>query len=57
VAAVLVTRYRRGMQNIFYARCRFPPLIIQHVVWLYFRLPLSFRDVEDLFAERGINTS
>ena len=45
------------MQNISYARYRFPPLIIQHAVWLYFRFPLSFRDVEDLLAERGIDVS
>ncbi len=45
------------MQKISYARYRFPPLIIQHAVWLYFRFPLSFRDVEDLLAERGIDVS
>ena len=45
------------MQNISYARYRFPPVIIQHAVWLYFRFPLSFRDVEDLLAERGIDAS
>jgi transposase-like protein len=45
------------MQKISYARHRFPPEIIQHVVWLYFRFPLSHRDVEDLLAERGIDVS
>ena len=45
------------MQNISYARYRFPPVIIQHSVWLYFRFPFSFRDVEDLLAERGIDVS
>ena len=45
------------MQEISYARYRFPPVIIQHSVWLYFRFPLSYRDVEDLFAERGIDVS
>ena len=45
------------MQKISYARHRFPPEIIQHVVWLYFRFPLSFRDVEDLLAERGVDVS
>ena len=45
------------MENISYARHRFPPVIIQHAVWLYFRFPLSFRDVEDLVAERGIDVS
>ena len=36
-----------------YRGCRFPPEIIAHAVWLYFRFSLSFRDVEDL-AQRGI---
>ena len=45
------------MQKISYARYRFPAVIIQHAVWLYFRFPLSFQDVEDLLAERGIDVS
>ena len=45
------------MQKISYARYRFPPVIIQHAVWLYFRFPLSYRDVEYLLAERGIDVS
>lgn len=40
-----------------YARHRFPPEIIQHAVWLYFRFALSYRDVEDLLADRGIDVS
>ncbi len=36
---------------------RFPPEIIQHVVWLYHRFNLSSRDIEDLMAERGIGVS
>ncbi|SRR5258708_3791910 len=32
----------------------FPPEIIAHAVWLYFRFHLIFRDVQDLLAERGI---
>jgi hypothetical protein len=32
---------------------RYPPAIISHAVWLYHRFSLSFRDVEDLLAERG----
>ena len=32
---------------------RFPSEIIAHAVWLYFRFSLSFRDVEDLLAQRG----
>ncbi len=37
-----------------YAGFRFPQEIISHAVWLYFRFSLSFRDVEELLAERGI---
>ena len=37
-----------------YKGFRFPPEIISHVVWLYFRLALSFRDVKELLAQRGI---
>ena len=32
---------------------RFPPEIIGYAVWVYHRFCLSFRDVEDLLAERG----
>ena len=45
------------MQKTSYARYRFPPVIIRHAVWLYFRFPLSYRDVEDMLAERGIDVS
>jgi transposase-like protein len=41
------------MTKISYAGYRFPPVIIQQAIWLYFRFTLSFRDVEDLLAERG----
>ena len=40
-----------------YKRHRFPPEIIQHAVWLYFRFNLSHRDIEDLLAVRGIVVS
>jgi len=36
---------------------RFPSEIISHAVWLYHRFGLSFRDVEDLLAERGVEVS
>ena len=45
------------MKQISYRRHRFPGSIIQHAVWLYFRFPLSFRDVEDMLTERGIDVS
>jgi len=37
-----------------YKGYRFPPEIISHAVWLYFRFSLSFRDVEELMEQRGI---
>jgi len=40
-----------------YKRHRFPPDIISYAVWLYYRFNLSYRDIEDLLAERGINVS
>jgi putative transposase len=48
-----------GMNKIkpTYDGYRFPPEIISHAVWLYHRFCLSFRDVEDLLAERGIVVS
>jgi hypothetical protein len=46
-----------AMQPISYARHRFPSDVIQHAVWLYLRFPLSYRDVEDLLAERGLMVS
>ena len=36
---------------------RFPPEIISHAVWLYHRFGLSFRDAEDLLAQRGITVT
>jgi putative transposase len=40
-----------------YKRHRFPPEIIQHAVWLYYRFNLSHRDIEDLLAVRSIVVS
>jgi transposase-like protein len=43
--------------TISFARHHFPPDIIRHAVWLYLRFTLSYRDVEDLLAERGLDVS
>jgi transposase-like protein len=43
--------------EISFARHQFPPDIIRHAVWVYLRFTLSFRDVEDLLAERGLDVS
>jgi len=40
-----------------YLRHRFPSEIISHAVWLYHRFCLSFREVEELLAERGITVT
>ena len=43
--------------TISYKNHRFPPQIIAHAVWLYFRFPLSLRLVEEMLLERGIVVS
>src|ERR671912_1793197 len=45
------------MPPISYARHQFPAAVIRHAVWLYLRFTLSYRDVEDLLAERGLDIS
>src|SRR3984893_2587795 len=45
------------MLPISYARHQFSSVIIQHGVWLSLRFTLSYRDVEDLLAERGLDVS
>src|SRR3979490_2196631 len=45
------------MDQLSYCRRRFPPAVIQHAIWLYLRFTLSYRDVEDLLAERGLEVS
>jgi putative transposase len=45
------------MRPISYARHQFPPTVIRHAVWLYHRFTLSYRDVEELLAERGVDVS
>src|SRR5215472_3938151 len=45
------------MPEISYRRHRFPAEIVQHAIWLYLRFTLSYRDVEELLAERGLDIS
>src|SRR5580692_11246560 len=45
------------MDQLSYRRHRFPPPIIQHAIWLYLRFTLSYRDVEKLLADRGLEFS
>ena len=44
-------------KGLNFKRHRFPPAVIRHAVWLYFRYTLSFRDVEEMLAHRGIEVS
>jgi putative transposase len=45
------------MLPISYARHQYPPAVIQNSVWLYLRFTLSYRDVEELLAQRGLDVS
>ena len=45
------------MDKLSYHRHRYPSIVIQQAVWLYFRFSLSYRDVEDMLAEHGIDVS
>jgi len=45
------------MRQLSFKRHRFPPEIIRHSIWLYARFTLSFRDVEEMLAERGLDVS
>ena len=47
----------RMHSDSLYHRHRFPAEIISHSVWLYFRFGLSFRDVEEILAMRGVAVS
>jgi len=55
-AIKLVTLHTALMRTsvFLYHRHRFPAEIISHCVWLYFRFALSFRDVEEMLAMRGV---
>ncbi len=45
------------MRQLAFKRRRFPADIIRHSVWLYARFTLSYRDVEEILAERGLDIS
>ena len=45
------------MQALSCQRHRFPPEVIRHAVWLYFRITLSLRDAEEFLAARGIDVT
>ena len=45
------------MKPSIYTRHRFHPDVIRRAVWMYFRFSLSFRDVEELMIDRGIDVS
>ena len=45
------------MQPVSFKRHKFPPDVVRLSVWLYFRFTLSFQDVEEMLAERGVDAS
>jgi putative transposase len=45
------------LRRLSFKRHRFPTDVIRHAVWLYFRFTLSFRDVEELLGQRGVEVS
>jgi transposase-like protein len=45
------------MRALSFKRHRFPTEVIRYAVWLYFRFTLSFRDVEELLAQRGVEVT
>ncbi len=45
------------MRQLSFKRHRFPADIIRHSIWLYARFTLSYRDVEEMLAERGLDVS
>ena len=45
------------MKAASYRHHRFPKDVIRQAVWLYFRFTMSFRDIKDLLAERGVDVS
>jgi len=42
------------MDKLLYHRHRYPSIVIQQAIWLYYRFAPSYREVEDMLAERGI---
>jgi transposase-like protein len=50
-------RQERVMRALSFKRHRFQAEVIRYAVWLYFRFTLSFRDVEELLAQRWIEVS
>jgi len=57
VVAAIGARLAGWMTRISKARHQFPPSVIQQAVRLYLRFMLSYRDVEELLAERGLKVS
>ena len=48
---------RPTIRPLSYSGYRFPAVIINHCTWLYFRFALSYRDVTEMVAERGVTVS
>ena len=56
-ASFQTLRWSLAIKTSIYSRHRFHPDIIRRAVWMYFRFNLSFRDVEELMIERGVDVS
>jgi putative transposase len=54
---VMVEGLSVGSASPSYRGHRYPVEVISHCVWLYFRFPLSFREVEELMLQRGVIVS
>lgn len=57
IAASVIAAHENTLSSAIALAILFPPEIISHAVWLYHRFCVSFRDIEDLLAERGIVVS
>ena len=46
-----------SMHQLSFKRHRFAPEVIRHSIWLYAGFTQSFRNVEEILAERGLDVS
>lgn len=45
------------MRPLSFKRHRFQADVIKHTIWLYMRVTLSLRDVEEMLAQHGIEVT
>jgi hypothetical protein len=56
-SALIPAMSQPATRTPLYKGDRFPPDIISHAVWLYYRFAVSLRDVSELLLARGIRTN